>query len=280
VGKKISLALALLWLVGCSSQMAYNHLDWLVLWYVDDYVELNTEQEEKLNTSLESLLIWHRKVELPVYHNQLSNLLADVNSGDMQASLWRSHIVQIRGHMSRVRNKASRGLTQLAEDLSADQVTELFKNLHTKNTESEEEFNDLSGDEVQEQRLEKLYDTFDDFLGSVSKQQMAIIQRYINDTSSNTLAYIQFNKTLQGMAKDLFKHFSGPLLNEKLYDLFIQSQQLKSVELKKNSALKTELAATLLSDIYGTLSNKQLVHFKAEITALQLTLSELIAVGA
>jgi hypothetical protein len=133
---------------------------------------------------------------------------------------------------------------------------------------------------VQEQRLEKLYDTFDDFLGSVSKQQLAIIQRYINDTSSNTLAYIQFNKTLQGMAKDLFKHFSGPLLNEKLYDLFIQSQQLKSVELKKNSALKTELAGTLLSDIYGTLSNKQLVHFKAEITALQLTLSELIAVGA
>mgnify|MGYP000627303891 FL=1 len=68
--KKIALALALILLVGCSNQMAYNHFDWLVSWYVDDYVELNNQQEEKLQAGLNSLLVWHRQDELPVYQNQ------------------------------------------------------------------------------------------------------------------------------------------------------------------------------------------------------------------
>ncbi len=278
--KKISLALALILLVGCSNQMAYNHLDWLVSWYVDDYVELNTAQEEKLQTLLDDLLIWHRQVELPVYHNQLTGLQNDVNNGDMSAPLWLSHIVQVRGHLSRVRNKANLSLTQLAADLSKNQVTELFDNLHSKNEESQEEFNELSSVKVQEQRFEKLHDTFDDFLGAVSEQQELIIQEYINKTSSNTLAYIHFNTTLQGIARGMFTQFSGAALTDNLYNLFVESGQYKSNELKQNSALKIELGAQLLNDIYATLSPKQLVYFKDEISDLKLTLSELMAVGA
>ncbi len=278
--KKIGLALALLWLVGCTNQIAYNHLDWLVSWYVDDYVELNTEQEEQLQTSLNDLLIWHRQVELPLYHNQLSDLLVDVNAGGMSAPVWLNHIVQIREHISRVRNKATLRLTQLAAGLSEQQVNELFDNLQSKGEASKEEFNDLSDEEVYEQRFEKLYDTFDGYLGSVSEQQVAIIDDYIDKTSSNTLAYIKFNATLQSIARGMFKQFNGQLLNDNVYDLFIRSEQFKSDELKQNSALKIELGAQLLSDIYVTLSPKQLASLKDEITDLKLTLRELMAVGA
>ncbi len=275
--KKIALALALILLVGCSNQMAYNHLDWLVSWYVDDYVELNSQQEDKLQTGLNSLLVWHRQDELPVYHEQLSALLADVNIGQMPTSLWMAHIVKVRGHLSRVRIKANRHLTGLASDLSTSQVNELFENLQNENKEAEEEFNDLSSDEVLEQRIEKLNDSFEEYLGSLSPQQDSIIHDYINKTSSNSLAYIHYNRRLQGLAQDMFTQFSGQTLNDKLYALFIGSKQYKSAALQQNSALKIELGAQLLHDIYASLSSKQLANFKDEIIDLQATLSELMA---
>jgi len=274
--KKIALALALILLVGCSNQMAYNHFDWLVSWYVDDYVELNNQQEEKLQAGLNSLLVWHRQDELPVYQNQLTALLADVNIGKMPKSLWVAHIGQVRGHLSRVRKKANLKLTGLAEDLSTSQVNELFENLQSENLEAEDEFNDLSSDEVFEQRIEKLNDSFEDYLGSLSHQQDSIIHDYVNKTSSNSLAYIHYNRMLQGLAREMFTQFSGQTLNDKLYALFIGSKQYKSTALQQNSALKVELGAQLLHDIYDSLSPKQLANFKDEIIDLQSTLSELM----
>ena len=39
--------LLLVSVTGCSSKFAYNNLDWLVYWYVDDYIEFSDQQEEQ-----------------------------------------------------------------------------------------------------------------------------------------------------------------------------------------------------------------------------------------
>ena len=39
----------IIFLTSCSSKLAYNNLDWWVYWYMDDYIELKDEQEEKFD---------------------------------------------------------------------------------------------------------------------------------------------------------------------------------------------------------------------------------------
>ena len=36
-------------LTGCSSKFAYNNIDWLMYWYIDDYVELDKSQKSLLD---------------------------------------------------------------------------------------------------------------------------------------------------------------------------------------------------------------------------------------
>ena len=55
-------------LTGCSAtQFIYNRVDILVRWYLDDYVSLDREQQARFDARLETLLVWHRREELPAY---------------------------------------------------------------------------------------------------------------------------------------------------------------------------------------------------------------------
>ena len=55
---------SVIFLASCSSKLAYNNLDWWVYWYLDDYIELKGEQEEKFDDYLQNWLRWHKTSEL------------------------------------------------------------------------------------------------------------------------------------------------------------------------------------------------------------------------
>jgi hypothetical protein len=55
-------------LVGCSAnRFIYNRADTFVRWVIDDYVDLNRDQQVAFDTQLQQLLDWHRRDELPQY---------------------------------------------------------------------------------------------------------------------------------------------------------------------------------------------------------------------
>ena len=55
-------------LAGCSAnRFIYNRADTFVRWVVDDYVDLNRDQQAAFDTYLQQLLDWHRRDELPQY---------------------------------------------------------------------------------------------------------------------------------------------------------------------------------------------------------------------
>jgi hypothetical protein len=52
---------------GCSLRFAYSQLDWLVPWYVRDYVTLDAGQRGALDTRLADRLAWHCSAHIPEY---------------------------------------------------------------------------------------------------------------------------------------------------------------------------------------------------------------------
>lgn len=59
--------LAVLLLGGCSLRFAYGKLDWLVPWYVRDFVTLNAGQRSDLDRRLAVQLTWHCRTQLADY---------------------------------------------------------------------------------------------------------------------------------------------------------------------------------------------------------------------
>ena len=65
---KYALIIALLLLTACSSTtFVYNRLDFLLPWYLNDYVDLDRSQKDDLDELLYPFLQWHRSEELPQY---------------------------------------------------------------------------------------------------------------------------------------------------------------------------------------------------------------------
>ena len=80
----LTLIAAVLLLQGCSIKFWYNRLDWVVPWYVDDYVELSGQQEEQLEKLMLLKTEWHRKNELPRYIAWLDSLDKDIRNKQVE----------------------------------------------------------------------------------------------------------------------------------------------------------------------------------------------------
>ena len=61
------IACSALLLVGCGLRFAYSQLDWLLPWYLRDYVTLDAGQRGEFDRRLAGLLDWHCRSHLPEY---------------------------------------------------------------------------------------------------------------------------------------------------------------------------------------------------------------------
>jgi predicted translin family RNA/ssDNA-binding protein len=65
----------------CSLDLAYRHADWLIVWQVDHYLDLTSEQKAALGRSLKPFLSRHRAEALPVYEAFLGDVRTRVSGG-------------------------------------------------------------------------------------------------------------------------------------------------------------------------------------------------------
>ena len=112
-------ALALL-LSGCSVKFIYNQLDWVIPWYLDDYVTFNPAQELLLDQRLDQLLAWHRTDQLPQYANFLEQLAADSQNGLDQLKINTAY-QQVQLFANQLIDAASPALVELLSEIDEQQ---------------------------------------------------------------------------------------------------------------------------------------------------------------
>ena len=65
--KFILINISLLFFECSTVKLGYNNADWILPYMIDDYFDLNSEQESFVKEKIESHLDWHRNTELPRY---------------------------------------------------------------------------------------------------------------------------------------------------------------------------------------------------------------------
>ncbi|WP_414827527.1 DUF6279 family lipoprotein [Alteromonas sp. H39] len=258
---KKSVIFALLVLLGgCSSKLAYNNLDWLIYWYMDDYVELTDKQENVFDHHLESWIDWHRDTELTRYIAQLNTLKSDISNDQLTEQTINQHLEQATSHWIRVREKLSPGIASMATTLTDEQVVRLFAALEKDNKEEEEEYledSDKSAQEKAEERLEDITDDIEDRIGSLTNQQEAIIARYSPQFASTYQDWIAYQRAIQDAARKVFiTRDSNPDFTQDLMrimnnpDVYRSDAYLQKREQNRRlyASMAAELSETLTSD--------------------------------
>ncbi len=262
MNKKIFIIVALTVLLSaCSSKFAYNNLDWLVHWYLDDYVELTKEQEELFDGYFKKWHSWHRSEELDKYVAQLKALKTDIERDELNAQAISSHLDGARTHWTRLVNELAPELAVLAEDLDDEQVVYLFASLEKENAEREKELlenAELDDSERLEKRTESLFDDLKERVGRLSAEQKKIIEDFAPDFRTTALQNIRYRRAIQSAARSLFADkANNPQFKPQLVHLLTHTDDYRDEQYQADSLHNRVRYTAMMEALLPTLNAKQ-----------------------
>ena len=259
--KKLILILGMVLLAGCSTKFTYNNLDWLVHWYVDDYVELSDQQEKLFDQHFANWMDWHRNQELAKYVEHLKRLRSDIEKGTLTAQSIADHLWASRQHWERLRDHVSPELAELAKNLTDDQVESLFDELNEENDDIAEQLAEAeskSDAENEKARIADIEDGISDYIGKLSDKQQAIIKQHAPDFHGTRALWLSYRRDFQKAARALIdKRNDMPDFEAQFIVLLTHPDEFRSTDYQQLQLQNTALYGRMLEQVFYTLSDKQ-----------------------
>ena len=227
----LCLIAVMLALAACSSvRFAYNQGDTLLYWWVNAYLDLDSEQSGAVKQDIGQLFSWHRKTQLKDYEQLLSSAQRQLASGNMTQADLKADYKDIRTRTELLANKALPDLADLALSIKPEQIGKMEEKFNKNNDTFRRKFVKIDNDKKQKVRFKKSMEQFDLWFGGFSSEQEALIRK----------------------ASD-----ARPLDNELWLNERIMRQKriisvLREIQQKKlNKEATTALMGTLVKDIFG-----------------------------
>ncbi|MFT5591801.1 MAG: hypothetical protein ACI8SR_000156 [Oceanicoccus sp.] len=260
-------------LSSCSSQFAYRHLDWIALWYCDDYLDLSRQQERNLETELSQLLGWHKQSELPKYRLQLLAIADDLSTLPLADALITQHIDSFNQHWQNMRQRISEQVSPLAVQLNVQQVNHLFAQLEERNQDRLEDYLDLSVDERNEKKLEQIEALLIDWLGSIDAAQATLLYSFIHKQYDLTLPRIAYLRAYQA---ELKRAMQSPIDIAKLQGLLNNPDPFKSTEYIHQQNSNRKNTTVFIRQLSAHIQPEQFTYLQKKLKDYIQTIDELL----
>ncbi len=158
-------------LSSCSSiQLAYNQSDYLLKWWLDDYINLTDEQEKIFDQALPLLTKKHRQEELPKSRQGLQQIRHKLDQAISEEDAIL--VVQKVKFLSKESiYLAQDDLAKLAVTLHPKQLVHLENTFNKLNKKFQSDYLKGSPEDRLNKRVEKIIERTESFSGDLSKSQ-------------------------------------------------------------------------------------------------------------
>jgi hypothetical protein len=277
INKRVSLILLVLLLAGCSSTtFIYNRLDFLLPWYLGDYVNLDRQQKKHLDQLLEPFLSWHRTEELPVYLAILDDARARLDQ-PVSAEDLAQLSAKVEAAWFRLEEEALDWLLDLGDQLSDQQMAEFIAELRAKQVEYEEEYLPRSDEEYREEARDNLRDNLQDYLGRLESEQSAILQLASEQLVRSDAAWLSERARWLDTMERILQRDSG--WQQSLLAAIADRDENVSQEYNDTFSHNLAVIQGAIADVLNSRTPKQDKRLKREIDALREDLETLIRQG-
>lgn len=172
-------------LSGCVVRLAYNKLDWLMLWKVERLVKLDSTQKEDTRLALQAFHQWHRRTQLPLYIAYIEEFRALLIAGDLDGGAIHQETDKIQDLLDQSLDHLLPDITRMLSTLSDAQVGELMASL----AEEQQEYIDEHVNIAPKQQLEKRAGDMEGYLkrwtGSLNREQ----KQWLGEWAGRLLPY-------------------------------------------------------------------------------------------
>lgn len=271
--KLIAVMLLTLLAAGCTMSFTYNHLDWLIPWYVDDYVDLSRQQRQLLQGQLGPVLQWHREEELERYLELLDQIEADL-AGEVTAAQVRSWADEIIAAVERVEENMVSVALQFGATLSDEQLAEFMESVWEEHREYEEEFLGRTDEQYIEENAENLQEFLERFTGRLNDEQEAILLQAAESLRRFDAVWVEDHEK--------WLNTLGPLLQRKpgwedaIREAYANRTRQQSPEYTALLEYNTEVVSQAIADVLNRLNDRQRRHLDDEIDDLRSLVQRLL----
>jgi hypothetical protein len=165
-------------LAACSTiRFTYNHGDTLLYWWLNAYLDLDSDQSDWVKKDIDNLFQWHRSTQLRDYAGLLSKMQRQLGDGNVTQEELLSDYRDIKARTELLAFKALPQLADLAMSVKPDQIAQMEKKFAKNNDKFRKEFMSGSVDDQQKARFKKSMDQFNLWFGSFSREQEAQLRR-------------------------------------------------------------------------------------------------------
>ena len=268
---------ALLLLGACSgTTIAYNRLDFLLPWYVNDYAELNAQQETYLAELLAPFLSWHRNQELPSYVKILAGIEDSLDRPQTAAGVA-AVFAEFEAAWFRLEGEALNGLLDLGAQLSDEQIAGFLAEMSQQQKEYEEEYLQRSDEEFYEDSYENLKDSAAEYLGALSDAQRELLREASRQLLRSDRTWLQERAQWLTQLGVLLER--KPDWQQRIKEAVVARRNTLSPEYQRTYQHNMDVIYDVIAKLLNGRSAQQDRHLRDRLSALRNDLEALISAG-
>jgi len=253
-------------LVGCGTKFVYNNMDWLLIEYLEDYVDLNSDQESLIEQRVALLSEWHRSEEIPNYVEHLDELMT-LDLKNLTAAQLNAQEEKLRAHTDRIVKRVAPDLAQLIHKLSDEQVDELMDNIRVRHSKYKAKYSQLNEEEVRQVYAERIAESMENWLGRLTKDQERLVEQWSNDLQITTSDWSDHQTNLRIRIRQLLNQRSDLNATEReMNTLLVESESLYSPMLRSKIEHNRDVATRYIVEIATQASDKQIERYRKELS--------------
>jgi hypothetical protein len=264
---------SLIFLGACSSTtFIYNRLDFLLPWYLGDYVELSRPQKQTLDDLLQPFLRWHRSEELPQYLEILENIERTLDQ-PLQLDDLLDLSLEFESAWSRLEYRGLEWMLEFGADLSDEQIEAFGRKLKDQQVEYEEEYLTRDDEEYRKDSYDALVDSFGDYLGRLGAEQKQVLRGASAQLWRSDTIWLQ--ERAQWLEKLEVLLLREPGWQQRIRDLLSAREETNSPEYKQiyehNVLVIQNTAVVILNgrtDKQDKRLRKKIDHFQEDLETL------------
>jgi hypothetical protein len=200
--------LALPILSACSAiKLAYNQAPELLYWWLDSYIDFNSQQTPKVRDELARLQAWHRSSELPKTSALLQKAAA-LLPGNVAPAQVCAVFDEVRVLGNNVTDQALPAVAELVPTITAPQLEKLQRKYQKNNDEFAKDYLQASPEERKTKRMKSAVERSERIYGKLGDAQLQAISTAIDNSSFDATLSLKERERRQKDAIDTLRQLS------------------------------------------------------------------------
>lgn len=261
----------------CSNTFIYNQLDWLIPWYLGDYVDLDRTQRKDFRARLRELQRWHRNEELARYIVLLERIDADLDR-TLSGTDVESWANALEAAYDRLEARTLPIAFRLGGQLSNRQMDEFLENLAKEQTELEEKYLQRTDEEYREDTSESFRDAFEDVFGRLNQAQRRAIDDAVGQLERFDAGWLEERAQWLETLSNLLQREPG--WEAAVREALANRERDRTESYRQAYGRNAVIVNRLIADVLNLRSEKQDARLRDEIGDYRRDFQKLIAQGS